>query len=357
MNQPPPLGLIEGFYGRPWLWSERARTVRLLAGDGFSFHIHAPKAAAWLRRGWRDPAPAQELAAACEHAALCRGLGVAFGLGLSPHEFDASPKSNDWRLLHARLDTMRAAGATMLALLFDDIRGDDPGLASRQLRIIDACRDHGGFDELWVCPTYYSDDPVLDRVFGRRPADYLPRLAGELPQEIGLFWTGPEVCSREISPAHLRAVNTLLQRSPVLWDNYPVNDGARMCKALHLRAFSGRPAHNAPWLRAHAINPALQPTLTCIPALTLAERYRVGEDAWRPELAFIRACTKILGESLGAQLRADLIALQDTGRDRLGETAATLRERYEREPHNGAREIIAWLDGCYEITDEIVRTQ
>ena len=41
-----------------------------------------------------------------------------------------------------------------------------------------------------------------------------------------------------------------------------------------LRAFTGRPAGIASHVAAHAVNPALQPTLSRIPCATLAESYR-----------------------------------------------------------------------------------
>ena len=37
--------------------------------------------------------------------------------------------------------------------------------------------------------------------------------------------------------------------------------------------------------------------------------------------------------------------------------AAALRARYACIDHDAAREIVAWLDGAWRITDEIVRTQ
>ena len=49
--------------------------------------------------------------------------------------------------------------------------------------------------------------------------------------------------------------------------------------------------------------------------------------------------------------------LQDVGLDRLGAKEEMLRERYAAVDHDAAREIIAWLDGAYRITDEIVQTQ
>jgi hypothetical protein len=171
-----------------------------------------------------------------------------------------------------------------------------------------------------------------------------------------VFWTGEEVCSREISPGHLRRVGEQLGRKPFLWDNYPVNDGQRMSRYLHLRAFTGRPAGIADHVRGHAINPALQPVLSRIPALTLVESYREGAD-YRYGGAFQRAAAAVLGEDLGTRVREDLLTLQDVGLDRLGEKEELLRERYASVDHPGAREIIGWLDGEYRITDEIVHTQ
>ncbi len=356
---PVELGVIEAYYGRPWSWRDRAAVVTRLAPSGYRFYVYAPKAETALRRAWREPLPkalATDLAACAQH---CRALGVRFGVGISPVGFDDAPGSSDWaalvRLL-AQLDEQVAP--TELAILFDDIRGDDPQLADRQAAVVARVAERSGAARLTVCPSYYSDDPVLDRVFGVRPSGYLARLGQLLDPSVGVFWTGEEVCSREISPAHLRAVAEQLRRPPVLWDNYPVNDGQRMSQYLHLRAFTGRPASNAPYLAAHAVNPALQPTLGCIPLLTLAERYRVGDDGYAYGAAFARAASVVLDEpTLAAALRDDLILLQDTGLDRLGERAEALCVRYAAFNHPAAHEVLAWLEGAWRITHEMVQTQ
>ena len=356
---PVDLGIVEGYYGRPWSWAERARVVETLAAHGFRFFLYAPKAATALRRGWREPAPADELASLAAFGDRCRALGVRFGVGLSPWGFDEAGDGADRARLAACVDRLDAEiRPDDLALLFDDVRGDDPTLADRQADLVADVGARTRATRLWVCPTYYSDDPVLDRVFGARPPDYLARLGRRLDAAVRVFWTGEEVCSREIGAAHLDEVATRLGRAPALWDNYPVNDGARMSQVLHLRAFTGRPAANASRIAAHAINPALQPVLGCIPALTLAERYRVGDDGYAYGAAFARACRTVLGDGpLAAAVRDDLLRLQDTGLDRLGDLAAELRVRYAAFDHPGAREIVAWLDGGWRITDEIVRTQ
>jgi hyaluronoglucosaminidase len=48
----PPLGVIEGYYGRPWSWDMREAQARFLASHGYSSYIYAPKADAYLRRRW-----------------------------------------------------------------------------------------------------------------------------------------------------------------------------------------------------------------------------------------------------------------------------------------------------------------
>jgi hypothetical protein len=122
-----------------------------------------------------------------------------------------------------------------------------------------------------------------------------------------------------------------------------------MSQSLHLRAFTGRPAAMAGAIRAHAVNPASQAVLSRIPALTLAESYRLGGDYAYGE-ALARAAETVLGPDLGAMVRRHLALLQDTGLDRLGEeTVARLRARYAVFDHPGAGEIVAWLDGDWRL--------
>ncbi len=356
---PVDLGIVEGYYGRPWDWDARTRVASRLAARGFGFWLYAPKAATALRRRWREPLDDATLAPLAAFARACRSAGLRFGVGLSPDAFDDSPGASDWARLAESVATLDdAVGLDALAILFDDVRGDDPRLADRQAAIVAFVAARTRAARLYACPSYYSDDPVLDRVFGVRPPDYLGRLGRLLDPAVGVFWTGEEVCSREYGPAHLARVAETLGRRPVLWDNYPVNDGQRMSQCLHLRGATGRPASNAELLAGHAVNPALQPELGCIPLLTLAERYRIGDAAYAYGEAFARACREVLGDGpLAEAVRGDLIPLQDTGLDRLGAQAAALRAKYAAFDHPAAREIVDWLDGGYRITDEIVRTQ
>ncbi len=352
----PELGIIEGFYGKPWTWEARRETVSFLAPYGYRFYMYAPKADVFLRRRWQESHPdayAAELKSFGKH---CRDAGVRFGIGLSPYElfnnFDDATRNS----LCRKLEFFDSIGAEDVAVLFDDMRGDVDDLAKKQIEIIHWVAERTKASRVVTCPSYYSDDPILDRVFGRRPEGYLEELGANLDSKIEIFWTGEEVISRQFSTGHLERVTHLLKRKPFVWDNYPVNDGQRMSQYLHLRGFTGRPSAMADHVAAHGINPALQPTLGLIPAITLSDSYRLG-DAYEYAESFRRACIEVLGEELGELVREDLLTLQDIGLDRLGEKEAFLRSRYEGVDHPGAREIMAWLNGDYRITDEVVQTQ
>ena len=346
----PPLGIIEGYYGRPWSAEDRVATIADLATAGFSFFIHAPKADPFLRRRWREDHPEAERAALSELSRECARMDVRFGVGLSPYEiylgFDDAAKS----ALARKLAWLDEIGVTDLAILFDDMRGDLPDLAARQADILHWIAERAASARLIMCPTYYSDDPVLDRVFGDRPAAYLEDLGAALDPAVDVFWTGAEVCSREYSASNLTRVAKALRRPPVLWDNYPVNDGPIMSRYLHLRAATGRSGLGG-HIRAHAVNPANQATLSRIPARTLADAYRLGAD-YDYGRAWLDAARAVLGEDLARLVERHLYLFQETGLDRLGDTAERLRDRYAAIDHPAAREVVAWLDGAFAVTRE-----
>ena len=330
--------------------------MSFLAPYGYRFYLYAPKADAFLRKQWQEPHPGKFVDQLRAFSQVCRAQGVRFGIGLSPYElfnnFDAAARA----ALARKLEQFDTIGIDDIAILFDDMRGDVENLATRQIEIINFAASLTRASRVIACPSYYSDDPILDRVFGTRPARYVEELGESLDPKIEVFWTGEEVISRQFSTGHLERVTNQLRRKPFLWDNYPVNDGQRMSQYLHLRGFTGRPAAIASHIAAHGINPALQPTLGRIPAITLADSYRLG-DSYEYADSFRHACMEVLGVDLGTLVRDDLLTLQDIGLDRLGEKEKLLRSRYEGVDHPGAREILNWLDGDYRITDEIVQTQ
>lgn len=341
----PELGVIEGYFGRPWPHEDRKRVLTRLRGLGFSFFHYAPKADAFLRRRWREPHPDAALAELSDLSAHCRRLGLRFGVGLSPYELYRDFNAEARRRFIEKVRSLDAIGIDDLAILFDDTRGDLPELAAREAEIVHAAVADTRASRVLMCPTYYSDDGMLDTVFGQRPAGYLDELGRRLDPRVGVYWTGEEICTREFGTAHLARVAGQLRRKPTLWDNYPVNDGPRMSRFLHLRAFTGRPSVIGPHVAAHAINPALQPHLSLIPAATLVASYREGAG-YAYMQAFREAARAEAGDELAAVLEVDLHALQDRGIEPLGTGRVRLRARYAAIENPLAAEVVRWLDGA-----------
>lgn len=341
----PELGIIEGYFGRPWQHEDRKRVLAPLRELGYSWFHHAPKADAFLRRRWREPHPPAAFSQLADLSEHCRSLGMRFGIGLSPYELYrdyTGPAKADFV---AKLRSLDEIGIDDLAILFDDTRGDVPDLAAREAEIVHSALATSRASRVLMCPTYYSDDKMLDVVFGTRPPGYLEDLGRRLDPRVGVYWTGEEVCTREFNPGHLARVADSLQRRPTLWDNYPVNDGPQMSRYLHLRGFTGRSSAIGPHIAAHAINPALQPNLSLIPAATLAASYREG-SAYAYMRATREAARALAGTELAAMFEEDLHALQDLGIDRLGDQRPRLRRRYLAVNHPMAVEVVRWLDGA-----------
>jgi hypothetical protein len=246
----------------------------------------------------------------------------------------------------------------------DDMKGDLPNLAARQIEIVNWIAARSAAKQFILCPTYYCLDPVLEQLFGKMPEDYLGKLGRGLDPKVSLFWTGESVCSSSYTEAHLRAAAAFLGRKPFLWDNYPVNDGPRMCKFLHLRPMTGRPAGIGKWLAAHAVNPMNQSALSKIVLLTLKMSYELGA-AYSPGQAFLQAAETVTCPAMAFQLEKNLPDFMDRGLDILtAEKKQLLREIYTTylvSPNNftaqAAQEIIDWLDGRYTVTKDLFLTQ
>ena len=300
-------GVVEGYYGKAWDHATRLQIVSLLGKLGLSSFLYCPKADHYLRRSWQSQWPEREWRRLQQLSAHAGAAGVAFGVGLSPYALYNAYGSAERSALKGKLDRLNSLGAPLLALLFDDMPGDIDDLASRQADIVADLVHWTDSERVLVCPTYYSDDPVLEKHFGRRPARYWEQLGSQLPQEVDLFWTGPEVCSRTITARDLEPVTRQLQRPLVLWDNYPVNDGAVRSRHLYLEPLPGRDPAIRDHLAGHLCNPMNQAWLS-LPALCgLAALYgSVPAEGW---------LAGVLGHRTLALIRRDAQRFLDAAHD------------------------------------------
>jgi len=332
------LGVVEGFYGRPWSQQLRLDYAPVLRQLGLNSYLYAPKADPFLRKQWQSDWPSAEWRQLRELASRYAAAGLSFGVGLSPFLLYADYGAAEQRQLRRKIERLNELQTPLLAVLFDDMPGDQADLAGRQAEIVVDIERWTSAPRILVCPTYYSFDPVLERHFGRRPGSYWDELGRMLPAGVDLLWTGNQVCSQAIRQQDLARAREALGRSPVLWDNYPVNDGALRSRHLYLDPLPQRQACTAEVLRGHFCNPMIQ-GLCSLPALLgLARLYAQRELA-------DSVLDAILGADTWRQLQRDSSLFRDQGLDMPEQQRKELEELYRGLPGAAAAEVVRWLRG------------
>jgi hyaluronoglucosaminidase len=296
-------GVIEGFYGPPWSFTDRRAVIEFLAARGMNAYVYAPKSDPKHRDRWRDAYDTSELAdfrALAEHAAH---HATRFGFALSPGLDIEYRNARDRDALVEKLAPLLDLGVAWVVLALDDIP-NRPGLALEQGELtawlLDALQRRRADLHLTLVPTEYV---------GTQPTPYLEALAGALPREVDVMWTGPTVCSPAVRAVDAGAWATALAgRRPILWDNYPVNDGT-MVQSLHLGPYRGREAALTDELDGVLCNPMLQAHASQVPLATAAD-FLSGPEEYDPDESWSRAIAAV-GGSRAAALGAIAAACAD----------------------------------------------
>lgn len=341
------LGVVEGFFGPEWPWDARHRFCETIRRAGGSFYIYAPKRDPYLRKNWTDDHPENVWKELKALRARCASLQLRFGVGLSPFEIHDHWTEATRAQLREKILKLEDLGSEELGLFFDDMKGA-PDLAPKQAEIVDFVRSVTRQDLLF-CPTYYSWDPVLDRVFGQRPDRYLEDIGRDIDPSVRILWTGDKVISETISAKNLDDVAKILKRAPFVWDNVFANDGPRQCKFLRLKPLTGRPneafATSAGW----ALNLMNQPSLSELLFEASARVLIGGEDSLE---AYRATITSAAGSSLANLVIEQRTLFNDIGLDKMEpHTQTDLRAKLKPTDRFEA-EILAWLDGKYLVGPE-----
>lgn len=209
-------GVIEGFYGRPYTPRERNILIDYLSMLDKPAYVYAPKNDPFHRLRWKEDYPAEEWLKLSETIGFAISKGLDFTFGISPWQF----RSGDYRFLRKKAEKAVNAGATGIAVLFDDIPDRlNSMLAVRQLQL--AAEALEGFDcMIYLCPSIYCME-FFDRYDG---SEYLSAWRENVPLDWQVFWTGETVIAKDLGVNSLQGAQKLLGAKPLIWDNLLADD-------------------------------------------------------------------------------------------------------------------------------------
>jgi hyaluronoglucosaminidase len=300
-------GIVEGFFGPLWSMAQRKRLFAFGAVRGMNTYLYAPKDDPYHRKRWRAPYPKELWREMLRLVDTAKKHQIDFVYGFHPGAALSFTEDEPVRILLRKARRFYDAGVRTFAVLFDDIparleherdrREFANSLARAEatwLAKILAAQPASWRDaEWWICPSYYTPDPLLTRVFGPFEDDFLDKLAAHLPRDVACMWTGPAVVPEIITLAHVRSVRRRLQRRLIIWDNYPVND-LSMAHELHLAPLAGRDPRLPREVYGYLNNPLLQPALNLIPLASCFD-YARDPQSYRPERSWSQNISELFG--------------------------------------------------------------
>lgn len=269
--------------------------MRFCHQRGMTHYVYAPKDDPKHRERWRDSygdGKLQGFARLAGEGTLEVGFGISPGLSI---DYDSS---DDRAALAAKIDQVLGVGVRLVVLALDDIPfgGGDQGRQHAELTTW--LRDHlGDRADLVLVPTEYV---------GTASTPYLDALAKGVPGDVPIAWTGESVVNDSITAAQaLVRAASLGDRPPLLWDNYPVNDGM-MTERLHLGPIWGREPKLAERCSGYLANPMVQANASKLPLSSIAAWLRSEDplDAWASEAeamgmrVFAEACDGSVPQAL-----------------------------------------------------------
>ncbi len=291
-------GYIEGFYGTPWSHESRKSVMALMAKNRMNTVYYAPKDDLYHREKWREKYPEAELSKLKELVAVSKKYYMDFYWCVAPGLSMKYSDNAEFNALMEKTKQLYSIGITSFGLLLDDI---DDELASEEDKVrygetvnahIDlinryysALKDIDSSVKLTVCPTLYH---------GKGNEYYISKLGQNIPPLVSVFWTGRDICSRELTSFEALKFIECTHHKPLYWDNYPVND-CSMYNEMHISPIINRDTDL--WKYSEGIISNCMEYSECskIPLITFAD-YLWDSENYNSENSWENAIKQVIGE-------------------------------------------------------------
>ncbi|EDV20047.1 uncharacterized protein TRIADDRAFT_1311, partial [Trichoplax adhaerens] len=263
-----------GFYGLPWSFTDRLDLFERLKKWGLNTYIYGPKDDYKHRSAWRDLYTETE-------ADLFRALiknaivnDVIFVYAISPGNDICYSNASDIAALKDKLDQVRSFGCEAFAVFFDDIyctmskkdKGNFASFADAHVYIANLIYEHLNRPAVFMfCPTEYCATRAVPSV---ENSPYLTVIGDKLHPDVKVLWTGPDVISPFISVDSILALQEILKRKPIIWDNIHANDYDH--SRIFLGPYQDRPIELAKVLSGVITNPNCEYRMNYVPIRTFS---------------------------------------------------------------------------------------
>lgn len=280
-------GVIEGFYGVYYTPPERNDLIRFIGEKGYNLYIYGPKNDRQHRNRWREPYPAFVMEQFSDTVSIAREAGVDFCYSIGSGVSMNYASKEDLQSIKDKFRAFFDCGVRTFSILLDDITSEFRYEEERQTyssyaeahshlcnQLFEWLQSLDSSTQLMMCPTDYH---------GTAPfSSYIGELGAGLHPDIEIFYTGPDICSGMISSSVTKDFADAVNRTPIIWDNYPVNDLA-MQPELHIGPITGREASLYKECKGFVVNTMIQAEASKIPLITFADYFENphGYEPWK----------------------------------------------------------------------------
>lgn len=291
-------GYIEGFYGTPWTDEKRSSVMSLMAKNRMNTVYYAPKDDLYHREKWNALYPEEELSKLKELLILSKKYYMDFYWCIAPGLSIKYSDENDFSCLIKKCEQLYNIGVRHFGLLLDDIDDELKYEADKALynetvtahielinRLYSSLLNIDTSIKLTVCPTLYH---------GKGDEYYISKLGQNIHPLISVFWTGRDICSRELTCYEAIRFIEATHHKPLYWDNYPVNDCA-MYNEMHISPIINRDKDL--WKYSEGIIANCMEYAECskIPLITYSDYLWNSED-YCSEESFENAVVQVIGK-------------------------------------------------------------
>ena len=214
-------GFIEGYYGVPWSYEERAEQMRYGATQKMNTYIYAPKDDPYHRAQWATLYPEEDQAKIRMLADVARENNYDFIWTLHPGDSINLNSDADFQKAIAKLEQLYELGVRRFGVLFDDINSANASGQANFINRIDTefVKAKGDVKPMVTVGTRYC------QAWGASMTGYFKVFVQTLHDDVEIMWTGNNTMS-EINRAIYEWPKQQIgiDRDMMIWWNYSVND-------------------------------------------------------------------------------------------------------------------------------------